>query len=318
MGTIFSSFRFRLSACAGVIAATGIQFIRPDLKNPPVAANFDAPPQVEKILRDSCYNCHSNETRLNWFDRIAPAYWIVANDVKQARSHLNFSDLGRAPAPDRIEFLVEAVTQIKFGAMPLPSYRIAHPGSRVTPEQLAILKNYLAAMESHKVSDPPDVTAAAEQYRKWIGKETWPAPVRPAPNGIEFPAGYRDWKVISSTDREDNSTLREVLGNDVAIKAIQAGNINPWPDGAIFAKVAWYQLIDVEGRITPGQFKQVEFMIKDSQKYAGTKGWGWARWIGPDLTPYGANGTFTTSCVSCHLPLSDNDFVFTKPFKGQP
>jgi hypothetical protein len=140
--------------------------------------------------------------------------------------------------------------------------------------------------------------------------------IQPAPNGIEFPAGYKNWKAISSTNRADNGTLREILGNDIAVKAIQAGEINPWPNGAIFAKVAWEQLAEADGSIRAGQFKQVEFMIKDSQKYSATKGWGWARWIGTDLHPFGTSPAFTSSCVSCHLPLRDNDFVFTLPLKG--
>jgi hypothetical protein len=142
--------------------------------------------------------------------------------------------------------------------------------------------------------------------------------VQAAPNGIEFPADYKDWKVISSTNRMDNGTLREVLGNDVAVKAVQDGEINPWPDGTMLAKVAWVQLADGDGSIRAGRFKQVEFMIKDRQKYAATKGWGWARWLGTDLKPYGTSAAFTDSCVSCHLPLRDNDFVFTLPVKGEP
>ena len=63
----------------------------------------------------------------------------------------------------------------------------------------------------------------------------------------------------------------------------------------------------------PGNFIQVEFMIKDAKKYASTAGWGWARWKGNDLKPYGNTATFTTECVSCHNPVKNNDYVFTPP-----
>jgi len=49
--------------------------------------------------------------------------------------------------------------------------------------------------------------------------------VPPAPNGIELPAGYKDWRVIGSSHREDNKTLRVILGNDAAIAAARV--INP-------------------------------------------------------------------------------------------
>ncbi len=70
--------------------------------------------------------------------------------------------------------------------------------------------------------------------------------------------------------------------------------------------------------VRTGEFKQVEFMIKDSRKYAATKGWGWARWLGADLHPFGQTSDFAESCVSCHKPLGATDFVFTAPLKTQP
>ena len=129
--------------CLGFV---GIQFIRPALTNPPVTAELQAPPEVKEILRNSCYSCHSNETRLPWFDRVVPAYWLVNHDVREARRHLNFSEIGKLPAAQQKGFLFEAVNQIQMGAMPLPSYLRVHPGAAVTREQLAVLRNYLAPL----------------------------------------------------------------------------------------------------------------------------------------------------------------------------
>ena len=75
-----------------------LQFIRPGLTNPPATAELEAPAEVKQMLRNSCYNCHSNETKLPWFDKIVPAYWLVASDIKEARKHLNFSEIGALPA----------------------------------------------------------------------------------------------------------------------------------------------------------------------------------------------------------------------------
>ena len=60
---------------------------------------------------------------------------------------------------------------------------------------------------------------------------------------------------------------------------------------------------------------QVEYMIKDQQKYKSTAGWGWARFKTPKLIPYGETPAFTNECMSCHRPMKNNDFVFTAPFK---
>lgn len=107
--------------------------------------------------------------------------------------------------------------------------------------------------------------------------------------------------------------MRIIFGNDIAIKAAKEHKTNPWPDGTIFAKVAWEQIIDNDGIVTTGAFKQVEYMIKDNKKFSSTKGWGWARFLSPKLTPYGKAADFTNECIRCHLPMKDNDFVFTSP-----
>ena len=137
--------------------------------------------------------------------------------------------------------------------------------------------------------------------------------MRAAPNGIPFLADYKNWKAISSTERSDTNTLKMILGNDVAMKAIADRSINPWPNGAAFAKVSWRRQPDENGEIRTGKFEQVAFMIKISEKYASTAGWGWAQWMGPELKPFGPDAGFARECVACHAPLRQNDYVFTVP-----
>ena len=317
-----ASSRFPLRAfvwIAAVLAGAfvGVQFIRPGLTNPPVTADLQAPAEVKQILRTSCYSCHSNETRLPWFDQIVPAYWIAVRDVKEGRRHSNFSVIGNLPVGQQKAALFESVSQIELGAMPLPAYKRVHPGSVVQPEQLAVLKKYLAPANRNEAASAAEITAAGAQYDKWIQTASAAPTVAPAPNGVAFLSDYKNWRAISSTERFDNRTMRQILGNDVAIKAIAENHINPWPDGATFAKVAWFQLEDENGLVRPGAFFQVEFMIRDSQKYAATLGWGWARWRGADLKPYGKDASFTNECVSCHLPLRNTNYVFTSPIRGQ-
>src|ERR1700754_127064 len=86
-----------------------IQFVGPSVKNPPVTAELQAPSEVKRVLRNSCYDCHSNETKLPWFDKVVPAYWVVTRDVTEARKHLNFSEIAKLPAAQQRGFLFEAV-----------------------------------------------------------------------------------------------------------------------------------------------------------------------------------------------------------------
>jgi len=84
--------------------------------------------------------------------------------------------------------------------------------------------------------------------------------VGPEPDGFVFDPTFESWKPISPTDSGDNNTVRFMLGNDVAVKAAQTGNISPWPDGARFAKIAWQQEHGPDGLVHPGNFVQVELM----------------------------------------------------------
>src|ERR1700686_3987623 len=106
----------------GLAVFIAIQFVRPTITHPPVTADLAAPPEVKQVLRASWYDCHSNETRLAWFDKIAPAYWLVASDVKAGRRRLNFSEIGTLPAAQQKAALYESVSQAQLGAMPLPAY----------------------------------------------------------------------------------------------------------------------------------------------------------------------------------------------------
>jgi len=134
--------------------------------------------------------------------------------------------------------------------------------------------------------------------------------------GIGIPTGYRDWKLISVAHEEGSlNDLRAVLGNDVAIKAYRQGKL-PFPDGAIIARLAWGYVSSEEnnkvfGRaqsFVAGSPTNVQFMVKDSKKYAATGGWGFAQI--KDGKP--ADEALLKTCFPCHVPMESRDFVFTQ------
>jgi hypothetical protein len=134
--------------------------------------------------------------------------------------------------------------------------------------------------------------------------------------GIKIPPGYRDWKLISVAHEEGNlNDLRALLGNDVAIKAYREGKL-PFPDGTIIARIAWNYVPSEEnnkvfGRsqsFVAGAATNVQFMVKDSKKYAATGGWGFAQFKNgkPD------HEAKLETCFPCHEPVKARDFVFTQ------
>ena len=136
-----------------------------------------------------------------------------------------------------------------------------------------------------------------------------------SPNGIKYPTGLKNWRVISTSFRKDNNTQRVILGNTIAINAARSGHINPWPQGTILAKLVWKNTEHPQWdtAIVPGQFVHSEIMIKDAAKYNSTQGWGYARWQGTDQQPYGKDESFAKECSSCHANASTTDYVFTIP-----
>ena len=99
--------------------------------------------------------------------------------------------------------------------------------------------------------------------------------------GVKIPAGYRDWRLISVAHEEGTlNDLRAILGNDVAIKASRGGKL-PFPDGTIIARLAWsYDPLEeskkafgcLQSFVAGPPKNGVQFMVKDSRKYASTGG----------------------------------------------
>jgi hypothetical protein len=146
-----------------------------------------------------------------------------------------------------------------------------------------------------------------------------PGEAAAAISGGTLPAGYRDWRLISVA-REEGSLddIRAVLGNDVAIKAYREGT-RPFPEGTIIARIAWAYLPSEENNKVFGKTQSfvagppkngVQFMVKDSKKYATTGGWGYSQFDeGKPLT----DQAMLQSCFECHQAFKDKarDYVFT-------
>lgn len=289
------------------IAFLLIQFVRPGIPQRPAAAEIRVSPRVRAVLERDCYGCHSDERRLSWFDEVQPAYWLVRRDILDGRARLNFSIIGSESEAAQKSALYEAVAMMQLGAMPLSRYTLLHSEAKVTTEDLDTLKSYLSPWSS----PVPQETAGSSELAS-----TKPAAVKPSPNGLAYDGSWRRWKLLAVTDRGDNRQFRIVLGNDIAVAAAREGNVHPWPDGARFAKVAWLQQQTPDGLIIPGKFWQIELMVKGAEQYKATDGWGWARWRGLDLKPYGKDAMVVNECTGCHLPVRRNDYVYTLPFSS--
>ncbi|AZG12611.1 cytochrome P460 family protein [Cupriavidus pauculus] len=136
-----------------------------------------------------------------------------------------------------------------------------------------------------------------------------------APNGVRIPPGFRDWKLVTVAREEGkNDDIRAILGNDVAIAALQRGKY-PLPDGTVLARLAWSYDALPESAAAFGKAQShvaghpkngVQFMVKDSVKYASTGGWGYAEF---DSGKAAGN---PQACFACHTVVKDRDYVFNR------
>ena len=139
---------------------------------------------------------------------------------------------------------------------------------------------------------------------------------KPSPNvEVKIPAGYRDWKLISVAHAAGNlNDIRAILGNNVALRAYRKGKL-PFSDGTIIARLAWKYVPSEENNKVFGRAQSfvagapinIQFMVKDSKKYAATGSWGFAQF--KDGKP--ADEATLKTCFPCHQPFKAGDLVFS-------
>jgi hypothetical protein len=129
-----------------VVGFIVIQFInRPDktvlAETSPddITKHMQVPEKVHGILKRSCYDCHSRHTKWPWYSHIAPASWLVGDDVSNGRKKMNFSEWGRISDDKKEARLNEICELITEGEMPLPNYLLLHSEAKLSQEDKDIL-----------------------------------------------------------------------------------------------------------------------------------------------------------------------------------
>lgn len=135
-----------------IVAFLAVQAFRPDRSNPAsdpalaITAQLTVPSDVRAILERSCYDCHSNQTVWPWYSSVSPVSWLVADDVREGRRHLNFSEWGKYRAGNRIAKLDMLVSQVTKGNMPLGKYLLIHRNATLSDAERDLLCSWAGAM----------------------------------------------------------------------------------------------------------------------------------------------------------------------------
>jgi hypothetical protein len=141
-----------------VIVLVIIQFIRPhkNISEGPqpnaIQTRYELPPNVKIILDRACMDCHGNNTRYPWYDKIQPVAWFLARHVNEGKDGLNLDEFTNMPAGKQYHKMEEITEQVKEGEMPITSYTWTHGDAKLnTSEKEAIygwVANVRASMEA--------------------------------------------------------------------------------------------------------------------------------------------------------------------------
>ena len=129
---------FKIILLVLLAAFVGIQFV-PTTRNESnnvLASDFmnvyDVPKEIKTKIRVSCYDCHSNNTKYPWYNKVQPMAWILENHIEEGKSELNFSEFGSYSGRRKKSKLKSIVSQIEDGEMPLTSYTLIHGDTKLS------------------------------------------------------------------------------------------------------------------------------------------------------------------------------------------
>lgn len=133
------------------IALVIIQFFRPDKTSSSdvtaddISKKMNVPADVQQILKRSCFDCHSNQTTWPWYSNVAPMSWLVAKDVRNGRSKMNFSEWGKIPAAKQEARLEAICEEIKEDEMPLKPYLLLHGDAKLSQQDKDVICKWVEA-----------------------------------------------------------------------------------------------------------------------------------------------------------------------------
>ena len=146
--------KFLLGLAVLLVAA---QFVRParnmsaTVSPNDISVRYPVPAAVQTLLRRSCYDCHSNNTRYPWYAGVQPVRWWLDRHINDAKRHLNFSEYSVYPAKRAAKKAGEIASELKEHEMPLPSYLWLHAEARLTDADIALLTDWSRQLHAEVV-----------------------------------------------------------------------------------------------------------------------------------------------------------------------
>ena len=107
----------------------------------------DVPKQVERIIKTSCYDCHSNNTDYPWYNKVQPVAWFLEDHVTHGKEELNFNEWADYSNRRKNSKLKSIISQIEDGEMPLWSYTLVHKEAKLSKDEKKTVLNWISNLK---------------------------------------------------------------------------------------------------------------------------------------------------------------------------
>ena len=131
-----------------LIVFIAIQFVQPArnkagrVLETDISKTVNIPDSVELVLKNACYDCHSNNTVYPWYVNLQPMGWLMANHIKEGKAELNLSEFGSYSSRRQVSKLTGIANSIKEGIMPISSYTWMHKNARLSGDEKTRIINW--------------------------------------------------------------------------------------------------------------------------------------------------------------------------------
>lgn len=137
-----------------LVAFVGIQFIPTERNQTDIVPVTDfmlvnnVPNNIKNKLQVSCYDCHSNNTKYPWYNKIQPVAWFLEEHIKDGKKELNFSEWESLSNRRKASKLRSIIKQIESGEMPLNSYTLIHKDAKLSSEETNEIINFIVQLKN--------------------------------------------------------------------------------------------------------------------------------------------------------------------------
>jgi len=148
--------KIKFIAYIGLVVLGIIQFFPTDKNESNLILDTDfmkvnkVPLEVEKQIKVSCYDCHSNNTVYPWYSKLQPAAWFLEDHINEGKVELNFSEWGAYSNRRKVSKLQSIIKQIENSEMPLYSYTLLHRDAIFSEQEKLMVIDFMSRLKDSK------------------------------------------------------------------------------------------------------------------------------------------------------------------------